>query len=102
MGYRFRLHRKDLPGTPDIVLPKHDTVIFVHGCFWHRHQGCSRSSTPKTRTDFWIAKFGRNVERDTEARKLLEALGWKVIVIWECETCRRDELKRHLLLALPH
>lgn len=85
-GYRFRLHRKDLPGSPDIVLSKYRTVVFVHGCFWHRHPGCRRASRPSTNVEFWERKFRTNVERDAVVRKRLEALGWKVVVIWECET----------------
>ena len=85
LGYRFRLHRKDLPGKPDIVMPKLRTCIFVHGCFWHRHTGCRYATTPKTRSEFWKAKFSRNVERDLENVQALEALGWKVLVVWECE-----------------
>ncbi len=84
-GYRFRLHRKDLPGRPDIVLPKYHTVIFVHGCFWHRHSGCKLAYTPKTRTAFWNEKFRKNVERDENAVSQLENAGWIVIVIWECQ-----------------
>lgn len=89
-GFRFRLHRKDLPGCPDIVLPKYKTVIFVHGCFWHRHEGCKRASTPATNVEFWTEKFRKNVERDAKTKKELKALGWKVIVVWECET-KKDE-----------
>jgi len=85
MGYRFRLHRKDLPGTPDIVLPKHQKVIFVHGCFWHQHPNCTRASIPKTRTDFWAAKLSKNATRDMEAIAELEGLGWFVMIVWECE-----------------
>lgn len=102
-GFRFRIHKKGLPGTPDIVLPKYRTVILVHGCFWHRHQGCKYSSTPKSNTDFWTAKFERNVRRDQENLKELEAAGYKVMVLWECElkspikvedTLQELELKR--------
>jgi DNA mismatch endonuclease, patch repair protein len=85
-GYRFRLHRKDLPGRPDIVLPKHRTVVFVHGCFWHRHPGCRFAYTPKSRADFWAAKFLANVERDQRNRRDLRRLGWRVITVWECQT----------------
>lgn len=85
MGYRFRLHRKDLPGKPDIVMPKLRTCIFVHGCFWHRHAGCRYATTPRTRNEFWAAKFLRNVERDRENVYALESLGWRVVVVWECE-----------------
>ena len=85
-GLRFRLHRKDLPGTPDIVLPKHSTVIFVHGCFWHRHKGCRFAYTPKSRMEFWQAKFDSNIERDRRVAQKLSDAGWKVLIIWECET----------------
>ena len=85
LGFRFRLHRKDLPGKPDIVLPRYRTVVFVHGCFWHRHAGCKIATTPKSNTGFWIEKFDRNVARDSRSRELLEAQGWKVIIAWECE-----------------
>ena len=85
MGYRFRLHRKDLPGSPDIVLPKYKTVIFVHGCFWHRHENCKYASTPKTRQEFWEAKFRENINRDKLNQENLSSKGWKIIIIWECE-----------------
>ena len=85
LGFRFRLHRADLPGKPDIVLPKYKTVIFVHGCFWHRHAGCSRASTPASRRDYWIPKFRRTIDRDRQNRESLRRAGWKVIVVWECE-----------------
>lgn len=85
LGFRFRLHGRRLPGKPDIVLPKHRTVIFVHGCFWHRHTGCKIATTPKTNTDFWIDKFDRNQSRDTRNSEALVAAGWRVIVVWECE-----------------
>lgn len=83
-GFRFRLHRRDLPGRPDLVLPKHRAAVFVHGCFWHRHPRCRRASTPKTRPEFWEAKFVANVARDLRAIKALEAGGWRVFVVWEC------------------
>lgn len=85
MGYRFRLHRKDLPGKPDIVMPKLRTCIFVHGCFWHRHGRCRYATTPKTRSEFWASKLSRNVERDLENVQALEAKGWTVMIVWECE-----------------
>ena len=85
MGYRFRLHRKDLPGSPDIVLPKYKTVIFVHGCFWHRHENCKYATTPKTRPAFWESKFNENIRRDRTNQNNLIKLGWKVLVIWECD-----------------
>lgn len=93
MGHRFRLHRRDLPGRPDIVLPKHRTVVFVHGCFWHRHEGCSRSTMPIARRKFWEAKFTRTVARDAEQVAALEALGWRVVVLWECDIRRPQELR---------
>ena len=86
LGFRFRLHRKDLPGRPDIVFPRHQAVIVVHGCFWHRHPGCKRASSPKTRVRYWQNKFEDNVVRDKRNETALRDLGWKVMVIWECET----------------
>lgn len=86
MGYRFRLHRADLPGRPDIVLPKYRAVIFVHGCFWHRHTGCRFAYTPKSRRKFWQQKFQGNRRRDRRSTTALARLGWRVLVIWECET----------------
>lgn len=86
MGYRFSLHRKDLPGRPDIVLVKHKTAIFVHGCFWHRHKGCKDATMPKTRLHFWQSKLEGNAARDKIKQKALRYLGWRVIVVWECET----------------
>jgi DNA mismatch endonuclease (patch repair protein) len=84
-GFRFRLHVKNLPGKPDIVLPKWETIIFVHGCFWHRHEGCSKCTTPSNNSEYWIEKFKKNVERDEIHRAKLKELGWNVIVLWECE-----------------
>ena len=86
MGYRFRLHRKDLPGKPDIVLPRYKSVIFVHGCFWHRHKGCKNAASPKTKKTFWREKFRANVERDRKVQKELNSMGWSILIIWECET----------------
>jgi DNA mismatch endonuclease (patch repair protein) len=83
-GYRFRLHRKDLPGCPDIVLPKYRTVVFVHGCFWHRHLGCRYAYTPKSRVVVWNEKFRANVERDRRNKRDLRRLGWRVVTVWEC------------------
>lgn len=85
MGYRFRLHVADLPGKPDIVLPKYKTVIFVHGCFWHQHEGCRLAYLPKTRAEFWSRKLDENTLRDHKATAALKVLGWNVIVLWECE-----------------
>ena len=86
LGFRFRLHRKDLPGRPDMVFPRHRAVIMVHGCFWHRHPGCKHASTPKTRESFWKNKLEDNVARDRRNETALRELGWRVMVIWECET----------------
>ncbi len=97
MGYRFRLHSKGLPGSPDIVLPKYKTVIFVHGCFWHRHENCKYASTPKTRQEFWENKFKVNVKRDLEIQEKIKNIGWKSVVIWECETKKVDNLREKLI-----
>lgn len=86
LGYRFRLHRRGLPGSPDLVFPGRRKAIFVHGCFWHRHPGCRLASMPKTRVEFWQAKFARNVERDAEVEGKLRADGWDVLTVWQCET----------------
>ena len=84
-GFRYRVNDKSLPGKPDIVLPKYRTVVFVHGCFWHGHKGCKYYTVPKTNTDFWTAKIARNQERDQDTWRQLEAKGWNVIIVWECE-----------------
>lgn len=89
-GYRFRLHRRDLPGTPDIVMPGKRIAIFVHGCFWHGHQGCKLAKIPSTRTDFWTAKIKANILRDRMAIDQLLASGWRVLVIWECAVRKKD------------
>ena len=99
MGMRFRLHRKDLPGSPDIVLPRHRTVVFVHGCFWHRHEGCRYTTTPKTRQEFWLAKFESNVFRDRRNQAKLKQLGWLVLVVWECELRKPEDLRRRIAEA---
>lgn len=96
MGYRFRLHQADLPGKPDIVLSRYKTVIFVHGCFWHRHKDCRFAYTPKTRTDFWLMKLESNALRDQLVKADLERLGWLVITIWECELRTTDLLADRL------
>ena len=85
LGFRYRVNVKGLPGSPDIVLAKYRTVIFVHGCFWHGHKGCKNYTVPKTNTEFWVAKVARNQERDQEVWRQLEAKGWFVIIVWECE-----------------
>jgi DNA mismatch endonuclease Vsr len=84
-GFRFRLHAKQLPGRPDVVLPRYRTAIFVHGCFWHRHPGCRNATSPTTRREFWQEKFEGNVSRDARNRAALEAAGWTVLTVWECE-----------------
>lgn len=84
-GFRYRKNVKSLPGKPDIVLPKYRTVLFIHGCFWHRHSGCKRATTPKSRLEYWLPKFERNVENDKKHCEELFSLGWHPIVIWECE-----------------
>ena len=93
-GYRFRLHVKDLPGTPDIVLPKYNSVIFVNGCFWHRHPGCKYAYNPKTRVKFWNQKFSQNIKRQEKVQKKLETLEWKVLTIWECEVGNEKMINR--------
>lgn len=95
MGYRYRLHRKDLPGKPDIVFPSRKKVIFVHGCFWHQHQDptCRLSRIPKTKQDFWVPKFIANQERDRIALSELKRLGWQVLIIWECQLKNIDSLR---------
>ncbi|WP_210485386.1 very short patch repair endonuclease [Microvirga antarctica] len=104
MGYRYRLHRRDLPGTPDLVFVRLKKVIFVHGCFWHRHENCRKATTPLTRADFWQDKFNANVKRDLRNITLLQGQGWSVLIVWECET--RDitvlrEKLRSFLKAVP-
>jgi len=99
MGYRFRLHRRDLPGSPDVVFPSRKAAIFIHGCFWHRHT-CGRAYEPKTRPAFWAKKFAGNVARDRQAKRALRKAGWKVLVIWECETTSVDRVAGKLLSFL--
>jgi DNA mismatch endonuclease (patch repair protein) len=96
LGYRFRLHRRDLPGSPDIVLPKYRTVIFVHGCFWHSHNCRYGKVTPATRSEFWSDKRTGTVERDQRKTQALEMEGWRVLTIWECETRELDAFRRLL------
>ena len=97
MGYRFRIHKKDLPGRPDICLPKHKKVIFVHGCFWHGHENCPRSKRPTTNVEFWNKKIDGNIERDRENIKKLKRLGWQTLTIWTCEIKNQEELKNKLI-----
>jgi DNA mismatch endonuclease (patch repair protein) len=94
MGYRFRLHVRGLPGKPDVVLPKYRTVILVHGCFWHRHRRCKNCTTPTNRREFWISKLEGNAERDRRHVRALRTLGWRVLVVWECETERTGFARR--------
>jgi DNA mismatch endonuclease (patch repair protein) len=89
MGLRYRLHDRKLPGAPDLVLPKYRAVIFVHGCFWHRH-GCKLTTTPSTQEDFWQAKFRANIERDRKNVRELETRGWRVLIVWECELLKPE------------
>jgi DNA mismatch endonuclease (patch repair protein) len=100
LGYRFRLYRRDLPGKPDVVLPRHRRIFMIHGCFWHRHPGCRFAYQPKSRVEFWQSKFDGNVARDRRVLASLEELGWKVEVIWECETRDPVRLDRRLCEAL--
>lgn len=101
MGYKFRLHRKDLPGSPDMVLPKYRTAIFVHGCFWHQHPGCKKATLPNQNAEFWREKFERNVRRDENAQRRLREMGWRLLVLWECEVKRdADALPARLKAAL--
>ena len=96
MGYRFRLHRRDLPGTPDIVFPGRRKVIQVHGCFWHQHEGCRNATLPATRQDYWLPKLARNRERDAENDARLVRLGWSILTVWECEVFDQAKIVRQL------
>ena len=97
LGFRFKIHEKNLPGRPDIVLPKHRCVVFVNGCFWHRHKGCPRATTPSTRVDFWQSKFERNIARDQKNLSLLKKANWKVCLVWECEIDKISRRTKKLL-----
>ena len=100
MGLRFRLHRRDLPGTPDLLMPRWRLAVFVHGCFWHRHGGCRFATRPATRPDFWAAKFEANVVRDRLTVRRLRRKGWRVLVVWECETGSRERIQSKVRRAL--
>jgi DNA mismatch endonuclease (patch repair protein) len=100
LGYRFRLHVRDLPGSPDLVLPRLGTAIFVHGCFWHRHRGCRYATTPSSRRAFWEAKFAANVARDRRTAARLRRLGWSVLTVWECELRRPTRVEARLARLL--
>ncbi|UFW43320.1 very short patch repair endonuclease [Bradyrhizobium sp. WSM471] len=105
MGLRFRLHRKDLPGKPDLVFPKWRVAVFVNGCFWHCHVGCGRARVPRSNKAYWVRKLDRNVQRDRQTTRSLRKAGWRVIVIWECETKRAALLTsklRRVALARAH
>ena len=97
-GFRYRVNVSNLPGKPDIVLPKYKTVIFLHGCFWHRHKGCKYAYTPKTNTKFWVDKINSNTERDKLSTEKLTALGWNVITVWECEI--RHKYRHNITLLI--
>ena len=101
-GYRFKLSNKNLPGKPDIVLPKYKTVIFVHGCFWHRHKGCRAASMPQSNIDYWRKKFSGNVRRDRRVKQELRQLGWRVCVVWECQTKFPEKLIARLKRLLNY
>ncbi|HEY3374646.1 MAG TPA: very short patch repair endonuclease [Candidatus Aquicultor sp.] len=96
LGYRYRLHGKNLPGHPDLVLTRHKKIVFVHGCFWHGHEGCKRSKRPSSNTQFWNEKIDKTMRRDIKVEEELKALGWNVLVVWECETKNPEELMRKL------
>lgn len=98
LGYRYRLHRRDLPGTPDLVFPSRRKAIFVHGCFWHSHEGCARK--PKSRLDFWLPKLEANRERDAKNQRRLAEAGWDYLVIWECELKDPDDVRERLMAYL--
>ncbi len=100
MGYRFRLHRRDLPGKPDITLPKYKKVIFIHGCFWHGHEGCPKSKRPDTNKEFWNKKLDKNIARDKINMEKIKELGWDVLVVWTCELKNMDTLKNKIISFL--
>lgn len=106
MGFRFRLHRRDLPGNPDVVLPKHGVAVFVHGCFWHQHPGCRKATIPQNNFHYWKNKLERNVRRDELAEQQLNEKGWTALTVWECEMPReegalREKLREELDKASP-
>jgi DNA mismatch endonuclease (patch repair protein) len=100
LGFRFRLHRSDLPGKPDIVLPRHNKIILVHGCFWHGHPDCPRAALPTTNPEFWRAKIERNVTRDNRVCAKLRNLGWSVLIVWQCELTSIETIRGRLLKFL--
>lgn len=101
-GFRFRIHRQDLPGKPDIILPKYRTIVFVHGCFWHRHQDCPHATTPASRQNYWLPKFKRTIARDQKNQEELRRQGWNVVVVWECETNDLAKLASQLVKLICH
>ncbi len=102
LGFRFRLHRNDLPGRPDIVLPRFKLAIFVNGCFWHQHPGCKEGRLPRSNEEYWTPKLKRNIERDLEKTTALEQLGWRVNVVWDCETRDPSQLESIIRAATAH
>jgi len=101
LGYRFRVHKKDLPGKPDIVLPKYNTIIFVHGCFWHYHKDCREGRIPNTNSKFWKEKLSKTIERDKTHQKDLREMGWNVLIFWECEVEKKlDEVLKKIKAEL--
>ena len=100
LGFRFSLHKGSLPGSPDIVLTRHKKVVFVHGCFWHQHDGCPSARKPKTNQGFWNAKLDDNVRRDKSTQRLLDQMGWKCLVVWECDLVNYDGLVGKLKIFL--
>jgi DNA mismatch endonuclease, patch repair protein len=102
LGYRFRLHRRDLPGSPDLVFPRRKKIVFVHGCFWHSHEACKFACTPKSNIEFWKSKLAKNAERDARVKGELEFMGWDVLVIWECETVDENFIISRLQEHIGH
>lgn len=96
LGYRYRLHAANLPGKPDLVFPSRMKAIFVHGCFWHQHKGCIDGHLPSSRTEYWVPKLNRNAERDRQNLDALRQLGWKTLVLWECEVCNAAQIERRI------
>ena len=97
LGYRYRLHSKNLPGNPDLVFAGRKKIIFIHGCFWHRHEGCRRATTPQSRKEYWDQKFGRTLQRDKANLEELKSLGWDCLVIWECELKDQEFLAKRVV-----